>query len=739
MIKKVVLLLLLCLIPSLSHPAFYYADKDGVGGTGSDSNNCTALATPCKTINGALGKVTGSQANTIFIRSDGDTEYSEYINPTSTKNGIEGGFLTIQGYQSEDPTIVGTLAFTGSWSLSSGSTYVTANNSVTYTPKMYVVTCGGTERLMCTGSAACTATSAASVNADGEWWYDTANQKVYARVNGGVDPDTCTNHRLTNLPTGGETWNALFYLASDYTLIQNLNIKYSNAGGIFGGQTAGVQGQFQQVKNVDVDWTYQAGIKSYKRDYSYFYNNTVNHAVVSRYIEGVTGKPEPINMQNGTGSVADSNTVTNAYFMGCPSGGDSNDNISINNTCNDVDHFSYPNRNLRSRWQNNIAIEGGDNIKLSPEPSTVDNNKYNTFIGNRIKGGTNCVRLLTYGATPNKSYNNLLAHNTCYDTDKGIWSQNTSTTIYDNEFKNNIIFGYAGNPVIMVQNANPSDNVWSYNLHYSDAVLTKYYDQAGVTYQNANGQTAFNSWKAAMSPQAQNDIWGNPNFVDLTDFVLQAGSPAINAGTGLTTVTTQAGTCTAGSSTTIKVANADWFHGPWGDDGSGDADPTIIAGDSIRVYTPGGGGTDQTRTVSSVSYAANEAADRAGTITVTSALSCAASDIVDFAAHFIGTAPDMGAEEYDSGVAACNPPTLNAVTTPTGDSSQNISGNKDANCSVLLNSVEIMVLDATTAWGAYSMALSVGVNNISLTSKNSQGTESSATTGSITRIPPPAG
>src|SRR3989337_1122962 len=87
MIKKVVLLLLLCLIPSLSHPAFYYADKDGVGGTGSDSNNCTALATPCKTINGALGKVTGSQANTIFIRSDGDTEYSEYINPTSTKNG----------------------------------------------------------------------------------------------------------------------------------------------------------------------------------------------------------------------------------------------------------------------------------------------------------------------------------------------------------------------------------------------------------------------------------------------------------------------------------------------------------------------------------------------------------------------------------------------------------------------------------------------------------------------------
>src|SRR3990172_7007924 len=146
--KKYLFLLLFCLLPSLSYSATYWADKDAVGGACSDSGACTLATAPCCGINAALGKVTGGQANTINIRSDGNTEYAEYINPTSTKNGIEGGFLTIQGYSTEDPDIVGALSFSGTWNDNTPPRYVTNNNDLAYTPKLYIVTCSGTDTLM---------------------------------------------------------------------------------------------------------------------------------------------------------------------------------------------------------------------------------------------------------------------------------------------------------------------------------------------------------------------------------------------------------------------------------------------------------------------------------------------------------------------------------------------------------------------------------------------------------------
>ncbi|MDD5223962.1 MAG: hypothetical protein PHE84_08215 [bacterium] len=75
-------------------------------------------------------------------------------------------------------------------------------------------------------------------------------------------------------------------------------------------------------------------------------------------------------------------------------------------------------------------------------------------------------------------------------------------------------------------------------------------------------------------------------------------------------------------------------------------------------------------------------------------------------------------------------PSLNAVVTPTNITPQTISGLKEANTSVRLNSNEIVALNANTTW-TYNMALSSGSNAISLTSMDAAGNESGAATGSI--------
>jgi parallel beta-helix repeat protein len=75
-------------------------------------------------------------------------------------------------------------------------------------------------------------------------------------------------------------------------------------------------------------------------------------------------------------------------------------------------------------------------------------------------------------------------------------------------------------------------------------------------------------------------------------------------------------------------------------------------------------------------------------------------------------------------------PTLNAVTSPTNISSQILSGTKEANSSILINDTEIVSINSSTNW-SYSYNLSEGTNNISVTSRDSVGNESSAVSTTI--------
>jgi len=70
-------------------------------------------------------------------------------------------------------------------------------------------------------------------------------------------------------------------------------------------------------------------------------------------------------------------------------------------------------------------------------------------------------------------------------------------------------------------------------------------------------------------------------------------------------------------------------------------------------------------------------------------------------------------------------PTLNTITSPTKISSQTLSGTKEPNTSIWIDGVKVVPLDSSVNW-SYTFNLSEGTNNISITSRDSVGNESSS-------------
>jgi len=75
-------------------------------------------------------------------------------------------------------------------------------------------------------------------------------------------------------------------------------------------------------------------------------------------------------------------------------------------------------------------------------------------------------------------------------------------------------------------------------------------------------------------------------------------------------------------------------------------------------------------------------------------------------------------------------PTLNPVTSPVNVSPQTLSGTKEENTSIWINDIEVVLLDLSTEW-SYPYNLFEGNNNISITSRDTAGNESSAVTAII--------
>jgi PKD repeat protein len=217
---------------------------------------------------------------------------------------------------------------------------------------------------------------------------------------------------------------------------------------------------------------------------------------------------------------------------------------------------------------------------------------FNNLAGLEFSAGSNYYQDIYY----NHVYNNTFFRNSqTSEPDPGnaaiylaIWDG--SLTIRSNAFKNNLYFGHP--------------KVYGvYRVSLADQTF------AGEYVGETSGDPRFVNASAA---------WGDPMDAGYPDLQLNAGSPCIDKGGALTTITS-----TSGAGSSFKVADAKYFMDGWGITG--------VEGDEIQIV-----GTTQKARITKVDYGTN-------TLTVNAALNWTQGQGIALA--YVGSAPDAGAHE----------------------------------------------------------------------------------------------
>lgn len=261
------------------------------------------------------------------------------------------------------------------------------------------------------------------------------------------------------------------------------------------------------------------------------------------------------------------------------------------------------------------------------QPSSEQTANHFLFRRNRF------VNILQYGTIITNSVdirNIYLYHNTFYndndvpvtdlnglgqDGESGITFRLTATYTGPLKLRNNLAYGYYSNAPLVAETSSAQSHLDSdYNWWKNQESATRDIAWGGVLY-------GLSTFQGLGTGQEVHSKTGDPKLTNpgAGDFTLQAGSLAIDAGTALTTATNSAPT----ASTTLTVADAQWFMDGW----------NLIQGDTIQIGSPSSSAAVQ---VSSINYGTN-------TITLASARTWSVGAGVSLA--YSGSAPDMGAFE----------------------------------------------------------------------------------------------
>jgi parallel beta-helix repeat protein len=330
-----------------------------------------------------------------------------------------------------------------------------------------------------------------------------------------------------------------------------------------------------------------------------------------------------IELQEGDGlveyNIIKNNTIRNKWHTGINCYGSAGWNLIEGNTIYDcgTDHAnnaygSAEDRALDDKYHPCIIVEGTNNII-----------RKNTCYNNGDFGVEN------YGddGDDNKIYNN-----TFYDNHMD-WFTSCSDQVSGNRYKNNISSEAKYYAVYHDAQHATRLNYFQNNCFYSP--------DSEVYWYNDGAQTV--SWMETN----HSSLWGNnttsdPSFVNAAgkDFTLQTGSPCINTGAWLTH-TNGAGS----ASQTLIVDDASYFCDGW----------TVTTGDTIQIEDDA-----TTAVITAINYGTN-------TITIDTPLTWV--DGKGVALEYTGTAPDMGANNYESGaVIATNHMTIDSGMALTIDS-----------------------------------------------------------------------
>lgn len=224
------------------------------------------------------------------------------------------------------------------------------------------------------------------------------------------------------------------------------------------------------------------------------------------------------------------------------------------------------------------------------------------------------------------TYNNTLYNAQVPFPSQGSNSHNSMLTTHNGAFsytnmmvRNNIGLGFEIRGSVWADVVTPFPLNSDYNLWYNQLAI------ANIVYWNNNPYTLTEFDAAEPGTYESHSQNAFPSFVDVPgrNFQLSPGSPAIDTGT---TLTTTVGTSGAGSSTTLIVADAGYFH-----DGFGLG--TQVPGDTIQVGSPA---VNAPVLITAINYGTK-------TLTLQTPITWTTGQPVSL--PYKGSAPDMGALE----------------------------------------------------------------------------------------------
>lgn len=362
-----------------------------------------------------------------------------------------------------------------------------------------------------------------------------------------------------------------------------------------------------------------------------------------------------IRVDRGYGNVIEGNTI----------GRSSHDAIDItpyedgeyntvikNNTINNGWHRAFD-VNSKALVENNLIKNSGRYKLYNPserEREDIDGGAISFFSEDGGIVRFNIIRDCDSGVyfgrkSAGPSLDSLIYNNTCYNNLSQIRAlgNNYSGGYTGNEVLNNI-FEHDGNivsrplnlgilpdqnflPVINDTDVGTVTNYFAYNMWTEDD--DRYYfkntNSVARCLESGSGGSCGNGYLESLYPTEwdSSNLEGSPYFNDAAndDFTIGSSSDAIDAGGWLTTITSA-----TGSGISFVVDDASYFYDGWSIPGE--------VGDVIKTAS------GETATIVSINYSTN-------TITVNSSISWTQNEGLSL--DYYGSAPDIGAEEYEGG------------------------------------------------------------------------------------------
>lgn len=570
-----------------------------------DDNNPGTFSEPWQTISKANTEL--EPGDTAIIR---EGSYNESIDPISS--GTQWDYITYKAYPNETPVIDRSLLITD-WVNHTGSIYWA--HYAGYTIPLWEDTFEEAE-FYC---GLWPVFSLSDLDEPGKFYHDEVNQRFYVWTSTGDDPN---NHTMRASTGKGAHFD------KDYIVIDGIHMKWIVIGILSDSSSNCI------FKNLNIQYTYGGISLGEETHHNQIQDNTIFHSGSWYWDEGdgifLTGHHNLI--EGNDISLTGHNPINT---RGYTNGTQPHHNIIQNNRFHDSGSSAMCSNwdTYREVWRNNFAYRcTGCGLQVDGN----DNSFYNNVCyHNGQSGGV----YLTDGRTGgnNKFFSNTFYNNNSIylgQSQQVLYPEEWSITesygsvVDDNTFTNNIIYNTEDDStklyMIYSELAELRNNAFRYNDFFNDREV--------YIYDILIGNYPLSWWETNFPLNINDNIIIDPLFIDPTteDFNLESTSQLIDAGTFLSH------TVSSGSGSVITVGDAGYFCDGYG----------ITVGDLIQLE-----GEVETVRITDVDYDNNR-------ITLANSMVWDAGQGISF--PYSGSAPDIGAFEYDAGTTV-NPEISNST------------------------------------------------------------------------------